>query len=102
LTEGVKVQIGSQEFEVPPLSCWAAKQIALIARDASAKVTGEDGWIDVLFEQIRIALEPNYPDLDLAALQKAVPLRDMAEIHSAVMKASGSAKGAGSGEVVSP
>lgn len=100
--DGVKVNIGGSEFVVPPISCWAAKRVALIFRDAAAREATEDGWVDVLWQQIGLVLEPNYPGLDVEPLQKAVPLRDLGEVHAAVMKASGAAKESGKGEAGSP
>jgi hypothetical protein len=101
LTNGVRLQIGSAEYVVPPITCWAAKRVAIIARDAAKQSLSEDAWIDVLWEQIGVVLAGNYPDVSVEELQKSVPLRDLADLHSSVMKAAGAARGE-PGEATSP
>jgi hypothetical protein len=101
LIDGVKLQIGAAEYVVPPINCWAAKRVAIVSRDAKAGALTEDAWIDVLWEQIRLVLADNYPDLSVETLQKAVPLRDLPDVHAAFMKAAGAARGE-PGEATSP
>lgn len=80
--EGVEVKLGRATFVVPPISVWAQEQLETPGADADAR-----SQVNRLFSQLLMLLEPNYPDLTVADLKKAVPLRDLQGCVGRVVKA---------------
>ncbi len=82
--EGVEVKLGRSTFVVPPITVWAQEQL-----EAPADATDPRGQINRLFGQMLMLLEPNYPDLTVADLKKAIPLRDLQGCVGRVVQAAG-------------
>lgn len=77
--EGVRVQIGSREFIVPPITVEVYEQI-------STEPPVNATFADTL-ERVRVLLAANYPDLTVAELKKLIRLRDVVAVSVAVVKA---------------
>ena len=82
--EGVEVQLGRATFVVPPISVWCQEQLEKTpaAEDARSQ-------IDRFFDQMLMLLEPNYPELTVEELKRAIPLRDLSACSNLVVRAAG-------------
>jgi len=95
--EGVEVVLGRRTFVVPPITVWAQEQIEALPLPTEPKAQKE-----ALFEQIRLLLEMNYPDLQVAEIKRCVALARIAEAYTKVSRAAMTGLVVTPGEVVSP
>lgn len=86
--KGIPVELGGEQFVVPPLSLGALEQLQERIANFRGDI-GDKDQVATVIDAAHSALKRNYPELDRQTVADGIDVANMAEVFEAVMDVSG-------------